>query len=249
MKTKLLSIDITILSYEETITQLLAISANGSSYTCVANVHMLVEAYNDPNFASIVNNADFVTADGMPLSHGLNLLYGIKQERIAGMDLLPSLLKQAEVNSIPVFFYGGTDTLLSKSKKYISKHFPLLNLAGLYSPPFRKLTETEDNEVVDRINNSGAKFVFVVLGCPKQEKWMGTMKGRINAHMIGIGGALPVMIGAQKRAPKWMQKSELEWLFRLMQEPKRLFRRYAITNTVFIWLLISEWARQGFKRS
>lgn len=248
MKTKLLSIDITILSYEQTVKELLAISANGSSYTCVANVHMLVEAYNDPHFATIVNNADFVTADGMPLSHGLNLLYGIKQERVAGMDLLPSLLKQAETFAISVFFYGGTELLLGRTKKYLNKYYPLLKIAGLYSPPFRKLTEMEDDEVVDRINSSGAKFVFVVLGCPKQEKWMGTMKGRINAHMVGIGGALPVMIGAQKRAPKWMQKSELEWLFRLMQEPTRLFRRYAITNTVFVWLLISEWARQGFKK-
>jgi N-acetylglucosaminyldiphosphoundecaprenol N-acetyl-beta-D-mannosaminyltransferase len=110
----------------------------------------------------------------------------------------------------------------------------------MYSPPFRKLTKAEDEEVVKKINSSGAALVYVVLGCPKQEKWMASMKGRIHAEMVGIGGALHVMIGLQKRAPMWMQKAGLEWFFRFSQEPKRLFKRYAVTNTRFLIMLTKE---------
>lgn len=220
-----------------------------SQYTCVANVHMLVEAQNDRNFSSIVTNADIIAPDGMPLSWALRLLYGVRQERVAGMDLLPDLLDQAESTFTPVFFYGGDPELLEKTKGHLKEHLPGLNIAGMYSPPFRELTDAEESDVVDRINNSGAKLVFVILGCPKQEKWMACMKGKINAMMIGLGGALPVMIGMQKRAPRWMQRLSLEWLFRLGQEPRRLFKRYAITNSVFMRLFIKAWLRSLFVKS
>jgi N-acetylglucosaminyldiphosphoundecaprenol N-acetyl-beta-D-mannosaminyltransferase len=131
-------------------------------------------------------------------------------------------------------------------KAFCENHYPVLKLVGLYSPPFRALTKEE--EVILNINASGAGFVFVALGCPKQEKWMAAMKGRINACMVGIGGALPVMIGMQKRAPVWMQKASLEWLYRLIQEPQRLFKRYAVTNTMFIVLLFTQWLKLKFSK-
>lgn len=225
-------------------------SSRISSYTCVANVHMLVEAQLDGSFADIVKGADIVTPDGIPLCWSLKLLYGISQERIAGMDLLPEVLKLAVNKRISVYFYGGTEETLRKSDQYLKQKFPDLVVAGMYSPPFRLLNKTEEEDIVNKINNSGAGIVFVVLGCPKQEKWMAAMKGRINAMMIGVGGAVNVVVGIHKRAPSWMQKSGLEWLFRLIQEPGRLFKRYAVTNSIFLLMLVREFVKiKIFKRN
>ncbi len=248
MRDSLLEINLTCSPYPNAFNYLLKMAQlHSSAYCCIANVHMLIEAHRDPGFAVVVNAADIVTPDGMPLVWGLKLLYGIHQERIAGMDLLPDLLSAAEKENLTVFFYGGTEDMLQKTHAYLGKHYPQLQNKHYYSPPFRLLAPAEEAEVVNRINATKPHLVFVALGCPKQEKWMAAMKGRIHACMIGIGGALPVMIGMQKRAPKWMQNAGLEWLFRLVQEPGRLFKRYAVTNTVFLWLLFKAWARQGFR--
>lgn len=212
-----------------------------SSYVCVANVHMLVEAHKDPNFANVVNNADITTPDGVPLTWAIRLIHKTKQKRVAGMDLLPALLEKAGSLSLPIFFYGGTEEMLIKTKDYLKKVYSEINIAGSYSPPFNRTnTKQEEDEIILQINESGAAIIFVVLGCPKQERWMQTMQGKINAVMVGIGGALPVLIGMQQRAPVLMQKLGLEWLFRLLQEPKRLFKRYSITNSVFLYLLVKE---------
>lgn len=211
-----------------------------SSYVCVANVHMLVEAHQKEAFAEIVNNADLVTPDGMPICLGLKKFYGFKQERVAGMTLLPDLLFNAAKHAIPVFIYGGHPDLAPLMKNYVKENLPSLDLKAIYSPPFRPLTTAEEEQVVQMINSSGAKLVLVSLGCPKQEIWMASMKGRINACMVGIGGAMPVMLGIQKRAPTWMQEYSLEWLYRLLQEPNRLFKRYFVTNSIFIYLFLKE---------
>ena len=204
---------------------------------------MCIEAYKSSSFAKNVNDADLVTPDGMPLTISVKLLYGQKQDRVAGMDLLPDLLAAAEKENLGVFFYGGTDEMLDETKEYVKNNYPDLSNQHYLSPPFRPLTIEEEEEIVNTINQSEAHLVFVALGCPKQEKWMASMEGRVNACMIGIGGALPVMIGLQKRAPKWMQQLSLEWLFRLIQEPRRLFKRYFITNSLFMYLLFKEWFR------
>ncbi|HSU27406.1 MAG TPA: WecB/TagA/CpsF family glycosyltransferase [Chitinophagaceae bacterium] len=240
VKHQVISINISTGTYKDFVTRLIEMSGERSTYTCVANVHMLVEAHKDKAFSAIVNNAELVTPDGMPLVWGLKLLHRLKQERVAGSDLLPDLLREAELHSIPVYFYGGTEAMISKIETALQPKYPALKIAGLYSPPFRPLTGEEEQAVIERINGSGAKIVFVVLGCPKQEKWMSSMKGKINAAMIGVGAALPVMIGLQARAPKWMQKAGLEWFFRLCQEPRRLIKRYTITNTLFLFLLMKE---------
>ena len=243
----LLSLSITTGSYQNITENILALAkARVSSYTCVANVHMLVEAHKDKEFADIVNGADVVTPDGKPITWGLRLMHHQEQERVAGMDLLPDLLAGAIHMQIPVYFLGGTLDVLEKTKQHAKEKCPDLQIAGMFSPPFRTLTATEEEEIVQNINNSGAGLVLVAMGCPKQEKWMASMKGRVQASMVGIGGALPVMIGAQKRAPRWMQNAGLEWMYRLRQEPRRLFKRYAITNTTFIWLLARQYLAYKF---
>jgi N-acetylglucosaminyldiphosphoundecaprenol N-acetyl-beta-D-mannosaminyltransferase len=241
-KHPLISINLSIGRYSDFVENIRILSSikDSSEYICVANVHMLVEAYNDKEFASAVNNSAITTPDGVPLTWALNRLYGIKQERVAGMDLLPDLLSLSSEHSIPIFFYGGPKKILSQTKEYVKTYYPKIPFTGVYSPPFRPLTVDEECAVTDKINTSGARIIFVSLGCPKQEKWMASMKGRINGVMIGIGGALPVLLGVQKRAPQWMRKCGLEWLFRLLQEPKRLFKRYFYTNTKFIYLILRE---------
>ena len=211
-----------------------------SANVCVANVHMFMEAQRDRRFKEILNDATVVTPDGKPLTWVLRYVYGIRQDRVAGMDLLPDLLQQMMLKKMPAFFYGGTPAMLEKTEHYMKYAFPYLPIAGMYSPPFRPATAEEEDLLVEQINNSGAAVVFVILGCPKQEKWMAAMKGRINAVMIGVGGALPVMVGMQKRAPGWLQNCGLEWAYRLMQEPRRLFKRYVVTNSQFIYLFFKK---------
>jgi N-acetylglucosaminyldiphosphoundecaprenol N-acetyl-beta-D-mannosaminyltransferase len=247
---KVISLHISTGTYSTFVCQIIELAVRqASSYVCVANVHMCIEAFNSKSFAMDVNGANLVTPDGMPLAKAIRLLYGVKQDRVAGMDLLPDLLAEAEQKELGVFFYGGTTSMLVQTKLFVNANYPLLSNQYYYSPPFRPLTVVEEKKVVESIKASGAHLVFVALGCPKQEKWMAAMKGRINACMIGIGGALPVMIGMQKRAPLWMQKLSLEWFYRLVQEPKRLFKRYLITNTLFILLFTKQIIKHFFNRS
>jgi N-acetylglucosaminyldiphosphoundecaprenol N-acetyl-beta-D-mannosaminyltransferase len=240
---------ISVGKYDDYIEYIMESASTGrSQYIYVANVHMVVEAFWNKSFSEKVRQAGLVTPDGKPLTWALRLLHGIKQDRVAGMDILPALLKQSEKSQTPVYIYGGTETLLSRTRHYLDRNYPNLCIKGLYSPPFRDLTPDEEDRIIDQINGSGAKLVFVVLGCPKQEQWMANMAGRINAVMIGIGGALPVLIGMQKRAPKWMQQAGLEWFFRLLQEPRRLFKRYFVTNSVFLYLLSRELVSKTFSK-
>jgi N-acetylglucosaminyldiphosphoundecaprenol N-acetyl-beta-D-mannosaminyltransferase len=227
--------------YVQFLEQLLSLARERKpAIVCVANVHMFVEAQQNKEFLSIINSAEMVTPDGKPLTWALRLLYGIKQERVAGMDLLPDLLQQMEQKDLSVYFYGGSQAMLDSTHSYIQKQYPRLKVAGAYSPPFRALTENEHQGIIHDINNANPHVIFVILGCPKQEKWMASVKGKINTVMIGVGGALPVMIGLQKRAPLWMQNAGLEWFYRLLQEPGRLFKRYAITNSFFIFAILKE---------
>jgi N-acetylglucosaminyldiphosphoundecaprenol N-acetyl-beta-D-mannosaminyltransferase len=241
-KLNLMSISISTGTYNDMVQNILRIAqTKPSSYTCVANVHMLVEASKDETFAKVVNEADIITPDGKPLTWALKVLYGRDQDRVAGMDLLPDLLKHAEQIKLPVYFVGGTVDMLAKTKLHLTKKYPELMIAGMHSLPFREITSQEKIALINNINDSGAKLLFVCLGCPKQEKWMASMKGHIQAAMIGIGGALPVMVGIQTRAPKWMQNAGLEWAYRLGQEPRRLFKRYAVTNSYFIYAFCKDY--------
>ena len=238
---KLVSINITLGNYKSFVDTIVTLAKSRvSTYVCVANVHMLVECAKDKAYGTLVNDADIITPDGMPLAKSLKLVYGIEQDRVAGMDLLPDLLLESERQNLSVFFYGGDDELMNRTKAYVLGNYPRLNVSGYYSPPFRPLTTDEENNVINLINVAAPNLLFVALGCPKQEKWMASMKNRLNTCMVGVGGALSVLIGLQKRAPEWMQRSSLEWLYRLAQEPNRLLKRYLITNTWFIYFLARE---------
>ncbi|GGB20206.1 WecB/TagA/CpsF family glycosyltransferase [Puia dinghuensis] len=247
---KLIHFDLSLGEFSSFLPNMIDLARQRSSATvCVANVHMFVEAYRDRDFSKVINNADIVTPDGKPLTWGLRILNGIRQERVAGSDILPQLLRECEKQQLSVFFYGGSKALLDETSRFLGARYPGLKVAGFYSPPFRALTEEENAAVISRINDAAPNVVVVVLGCPKQEKWSACMKGKINSVMIGFGGALPLLIGTQKRAPLWMQHSGLEWLYRLYVEPRRLFKRYAVTNTLFVYIILKEFVRLKVRRT
>lgn len=211
------------------------INNSESGYICVGTVHMVMESFDNSYFREIVNMADIVTPDGMPLVWGLKLL-GIKNaQRVYGPELTPFICKKAEESSIPVGFYGGSQKTLELMIRNLKVRFPNLKITYAYSPPFRKLTDEEDKKVIDEINSSGARILFVGLGCPKQERWMYEHKDKVKAVMIGVGAAFDFIAGVKPRAPEWMQNMGLEWLFRLLTEPKRLWKRYLYNNPRFIY--------------
>jgi N-acetylglucosaminyldiphosphoundecaprenol N-acetyl-beta-D-mannosaminyltransferase len=148
-----------------------------------------------------------------------------------------ALLQEAVRNNISIFFYGSSQEKLNKTEAYLKEHYTGLMIAGMISPPFRALSMEENMAYAEQINKSGASLVFVALGCPKQEIWMHNMKAHINATMVGVGGAMEVLTGQQKRPPLWIENIGMEWFFRLCLEPRRLFKRYLYTNTYFIFLL------------
>jgi N-acetylglucosaminyldiphosphoundecaprenol N-acetyl-beta-D-mannosaminyltransferase len=246
-KALLLNSYISVGQYSDFVDHLISLPKNKrSSYVCISNVHMLIEAYHDKAFNGILNNADVATPDGVPLAKCLSFFYKVKQERVAGMDLFPSLMKKAEENNMSVYFFGSTEEVLDKVQERAKSEFPSLEIAGSYSPPFRSLSIEEKKNIAIEINNKKPHFVFVSLGCPKQERWMADNKDLINSCMVGVGGAFPVYAGIQKRAPKWMQKYSLEWLYRLIQEPGRLWKRYFYTNTLFMVLIIQFYFKNTF---
>ena len=205
---------------------------------CVTNVHMTVEAIKNSSFGEVLKEADLAVLDGMPLCWSFKLLHGFKPDRIAGRHIMHALIQDAVINDRSIFFFGSTPEKLTIAEHFLLKNFPGLHIAGMISPPFRSLSELENNAYAKQINASGASLVFVALGCPKQEIWMHHMKGQINATMLGIGIALEVLTGQQVSAPAWMERAGLEWFFRLLKEPRRLFKRYLYTNTFFIFLLV-----------
>lgn len=236
-----LTLGISLGTYLQIQESIIAAARQGASRTaCFANVHMTVEASNDAAFAAIVNSADWVLADGVPLTWMIERQHQIRQERVAGIDMLPDLVRRAAEEKLPVFFFGSTPNVLASAVAVCQERHPDLQIAGTLSPPFRPLSDEEEEEIVRQINESDAKIVFVALGCPKQERWMARMRGRIQAVMLGIGGALPILAEQQSRAPRWMQRTGLEWFHRLTKEPRRLFRRYAVTNSQFILSVIRQ---------
>jgi N-acetylglucosaminyldiphosphoundecaprenol N-acetyl-beta-D-mannosaminyltransferase len=211
-----------------------------SKVVCIANVHMLTEAYGNPDFADVLTKADLVTPDGMPLVWMLKLMGAAKQDRVAGVDVLLALCKSACSEDISIFFLGSQSAILEKMRQRLEVEFPTLKIAGMEPLPFRPMTESEDEAIVQTLNASGAGLVFVSLGCPKQELWMTQHQGRVQAVMIGLGGAFPVYAGIHKRAPKVIRNSGFEWLYRLAQEPKRLWGRYSSTIPIFMWLALKQ---------
>ena len=211
-----------------------------SRYTCLCNAHSVVTARQDPGFSRTLNEADLAVPDGAPVAWRLGALGYPGQARISGSELMWKSCARAAGSGVSIFLYGsGPETLRRLSARLVHE-FPRLKIAGCYSPPFRSLTPAEDAQVAKAINDSGAGIVFVSLGCPKQETWMAEHRGRISAVMVGVGAAFEFHAGTMKRAPRWMQDAGLEWLHRLMSEPRRLWRRYFVTNTLFLAFLLAE---------
>ncbi|RSK29810.1 WecB/TagA/CpsF family glycosyltransferase [Hymenobacter metallilatus] len=210
-----------------------------SAYVCFANVHMVVEAQQDASFRRILDEAALVAPDGSPVAAAVQWLNQAPtpQPRVAGMDLLPAVLEGAAASGQSVYFYGTTSEVLAAMVARARRELPALRIVGTCSPPFRPLTPEEDAAEVAAINAADPDLLFVALGCPRQERWMAAHRSRIRACMLGVGQAFPVYAGLESRLPAWARRLWLEWAYRLWLEPRRLWRRYLVTNTRFVYLL------------
>jgi len=243
---KILGVPVQPTSYQAAIAQIMAwAEKNESRYVCAANVHMVMEAHDSPSFMDVVNHADLVTPDGMPLVWAMRRLGFPKQERVYGPDLAIQLIEAAAQNSLPIGFYGSTPNVLESLVNKFRKEYHSINIAYSFSPPFRAISSEEDAQIIHEIHASGARVLLVGLGCPKQEEWMAQHKDKIKAVMIGVGAAFDFHAGMKSQAPAWMQKRGLEWLYRLIHEPRRLWKRYLYHNPRFIVLVLSQIFLQG----
>lgn len=209
-------------------------------YVCVSNVHTTVMAYRDAGYRAVQNGAAMNLPDGKPLSIVQKLSGKKEAQRVPGPDLMPQIFALSEKEGYRHFFYGSRPETLKALEKELLIKFPELNIAGMYAPPFHPLSEEEDKQIVEIINESQADFIWVGLGAPKQENWMAAHDGRVCGIMIGVGAGFDFHAGTTKRAPKWMQELCMEWLYRIMQDPKRLLPRYLDTNFSFIFHVIKE---------
>ena len=228
-------------SYSAASSQVLAWARAGESrLVAVATVNNVMEAWDSPAFRGIMNGADLVAPDGVPLVWGLRLLGVRSATRVYGPDLAPSLLAAAELEGIPVGFYGATDAVLDRLAGAVRRRCPGLDIAYAWAPPFRPLSEEEDGAAAARIEASGARILFVGLSTPKQERWMAAHRGKVRAVMVGVGAAFDFLAGTKRQAPRWMMRAGLEWLFRLASEPRRLARRYLRHNPRFVALFVAQ---------
>ncbi|MDF1516215.1 MAG: WecB/TagA/CpsF family glycosyltransferase [Anaerolineae bacterium] len=208
-------------------------------YVCVIPVHSIMLAFDNPELRTIINASGMVTPDGVPVVW-VSRLFGFKQtRRVYGPDLMLALCEHSTQNGYAHYFYGGAEGVPEKLVQNLQQRCPGVKIAGTFSPPFRTLSEEEDQRIIDTINGSGADIVWVGLGSPKQEYWMASHRDRLTAPvLIGVGAAFDFHAGVKKQAPLWMQRSGLEWLFRLLSEPSRLWKRYLVNNPRFVWHVI-----------
>jgi N-acetylglucosaminyldiphosphoundecaprenol N-acetyl-beta-D-mannosaminyltransferase len=211
-----------------------------SCYVCCATVNNIMEAHDSPEFAAVMERAALVTSDGMPLVWLLRRLGVRGATRVYGPDLTPLVLAAAAEAGIPVAFYGGSEPVLRVLLEQVRRQYPALQIVYAESPPFRPPTPEEDERTVQNICASDARILFVGLSTPKQDLWMHAHLGRVGAVMLGVGAAFDFLAGSKPQAPRWMQHSGLEWLFRLATEPRRLWRRYLIHNPRFVVLALAQ---------
>jgi N-acetylglucosaminyldiphosphoundecaprenol N-acetyl-beta-D-mannosaminyltransferase len=201
---------------------------------------MLMEAHDSPDYMTVVNSGDLVTPDGMPLVWMLRLKGYPDQQRVYGPTLMLHVLEAAARDNVPVGFYGSSPEVMQSLLVRMQARFTNLKIAYSVSPPFHEISQEEDAEIVRQINASFVRILFVGLGCPKQEKWMVEHRGKVNAVMLGVGAAFDFHAGVKSQAPAWMQEIGLEWFYRLVTEPRRLWRRYLYQNPRFVFLAILE---------
>ena len=211
-----------------------------SRYACLANVHMAVSANENEAFLRVVNGADLVISDGRPLVWAKRL-FGVKQQiQIRGADLMVAVCGMCDEHGLPIGLFGGRHEVVTRLVEQLKARFPRLEIAYAYSPPFRPPTAEETAEIVRSINAARPAVLFVGLGCPRQEVWMAENRPALNTTMLGVGAAFDFLAGSVRQAPVWMQRYGLEWAFRLSQEPARLAKRYAYTNTRFLVLFAKQ---------
>jgi N-acetylglucosaminyldiphosphoundecaprenol N-acetyl-beta-D-mannosaminyltransferase len=209
--------------------------AGTGEYVCVCNVHTVMEAKKNADFRRILNEAAIATPDGMPLVWTLRKLGFKGQERVYGPDLVLAFAKYSSgKKGLKSYFYGGEPDVARALADILTDRFPGFESAGAESPPFRKLTQEEDEAAVERINASGASVLWVGLGAPKQERWMAAHAGRIKPAMVGVGAAFDFLTGRTPQAPRWIRNCGMEWFFRLCTDPRRMYRRYIMNNPLFI---------------
>jgi N-acetylglucosaminyldiphosphoundecaprenol N-acetyl-beta-D-mannosaminyltransferase len=198
-------------------------------------VHGLMTSITDQELGNKINLIDMIVPDGQPVRWALNSFYQLEmKDRVYGPELTLWVLRKANSYGLKVFLFGSTESTLSKFKAFIVSSYPEVIISGIHIDRFREATEEEDTEDIERINESGTNIVLVGRGCPRQELWVANHKGKIKAAMMAVGAAFDFHAGTVKQAPTWMQRMGLEWFFRLIQEPRRLAKRYFVTNSMFI---------------
>lgn len=238
-----------ITDYEEASNLIINKAKEGQSYTVTAlAVHGLIEGYKNQQLRSQINEIDLVLPDGQPIRWALNYFFNaLLKNRVYGPTLMLKVLSGAEHNKIGVFLYGSKAETIEKLALFISKKYPDIIISGMQSDRFRDATSKEMDEDRENIIKSGAQIVFVGRGCPRQEKWVAENKSFLPAVLIAVGAAFDFHAGNVKQAPGWVQDAGFEWLYRLAKEPGRLWKRYLITNSVFIWLFFINALKKAFK--
>ncbi|MCP5048498.1 MAG: WecB/TagA/CpsF family glycosyltransferase [bacterium] len=237
-KKTLFGIDYAIVDYESASDIIIehAEKNDGLGVSALA-VHGLVTSVRDKLVGERVKRIDMVVPDGQPVRWALNSYYKVgMKDRVYGPTLTLHVLEKANKKSLKVYLYGSTETTLNSFSSFIKKNYPNVDLCGIHIDRFRDATPEEDEEDIQKINNAGANIVLVGRGCPRQEVWVADHLGKINAAMMAVGAAFDFHAGTVKQAPKWMQDRGLEWLYRLIKEPRRLWKRYFVTNSYFIYL-------------
>lgn len=246
---KILGTRVHLTSYGDACERILAaIRAEQFGYVAIANVHMVMTGYFNKTFQHIINQALLTTPDGMPLVKGLQWLGLPSATRVYGPDLTLHCCAMAAREKIPVYFYGSRPATLASLNTNLTAQFPALRIVGMEAPPFRPLTVPEEQLALQKICQSGAQIVFVGLGCPKQEQWMHKYADQLPAILLGVGAAFDFHAGTVAQAPRWMMKLSLEWLYRLIQEPRRLWKRYVVNNSAFIVLFALQLLRYQWQR-
>ena len=246
---KVLGQHLDAVTYQEVVDSVMFWAKRGESrYVCVTNVHVVMEGWDHPAYRSIVNDADLVTADGVPLVWCLRAM-GIKYaSRVYGPDLTWLVCERAAQEGLSIALYGGTEDSLLEFMEVLHQRYPKIDIACAISPPFREINVAEDRSYRDAIIASGADLLFVGIGCPKQELWMHSHVGELKIPMLGVGAAFDFHSGRVRQAPAWMQRMGMEWFFRLLMEPRRLWRRYAWHNPRFVVLFTLQYLKFKFWR-
>ena len=240
MKKRLISLDLSPMGFQQALDVCLERAASGlPGYACFANVHMLAEARDQPELAEAVNGADWTFPDGMPLAKALGWFYRIPVSRVAGMDFIHPFLEGCSARSVRICVYGGSEAMQETARTELPRRYPGVKDWLFICPPFGQRSPADVAGDIGRIAEFRPGATLVILGCPRQERFMAANRQRIPGLMLGLGGALPTLLGFSRRAPEWARKIMMEWAWRLVQEPGRLWKRYALTNTRFlVWIVI-----------